>query len=330
MHMKNFFPPLLCLLVIWLTSATSVCAATKSEQVAAYLGTYRYENDKPVGTVKFIFQRAVYTRTGNGRKSYAFLLTRYPGFTDDDGAGTLLAVQVVNNGQTTHIYAEPPVKGGTKYKAPAAAPEPESYVAEQPVTKSRYRKTAAAQVIEQPPTEPEPQPQVQSTDPVRPYGLPGNNVSTRPNASINLPDSSMIRQKIDGAKETVTGFKAKLWQTAQPVWEFVMWIFNSIIVFLICLGGLFRYIAKTAASETAMNQKGRVVVGRWIASAHENAAGLLLIVTWIIAIFLLLDAFMWLIYLNLPIWTLAVIWFPILWVAEKLTNWIVPNIPVLR
>jgi hypothetical protein len=36
------------------------------------------------------------------------------------------------------------------------------------------------------------------------------------------------------------------------------------------------------------------------------------------------------VFLDLPIWTLLVIWFPILWLAEKLTSWIVPNIPGYR
>ena len=44
---------------------------------------------------------------------------------------------------------------------------------------------------------------------------------------------------------------------------------------------------------------------------------------------LLIDVFMWLVFLNLPIWTLLLIWFPILWLAEKLTSWIVPNITVV-
>ncbi len=164
-------------------------------------------------------------------------------------------------------------------------------------------------------------------DPVRPR----QNIPPPPgseNKGISLPDSVTVVRNIEEAKEQITTWKGRLWQTIKPAWEFVMWVFSSLIVILICFAGICRYVAKTAASESLISAYGRVIVGRWIVSAHQNAAAMLLVITWIIAIVLLLDVFMWLVYLNLPIWTLLVIWFPALWLAEKITSWIVPNIPV--
>ncbi|MCS7035311.1 MAG: hypothetical protein RMJ33_04620 [Saprospiraceae bacterium] len=165
------------------------------------------------------------------------------------------------------------------------------------------------------------------SDPVRPR----QNIPPRPgseNKGISLPDSMTVVRNIEEAKEQITTWKGRLWQTIKPAWEFVMWLFSSLIVILICFAGICRYVAKTAASESLISAYGRIIVGRWIVSAHQNAAAMLLVITWVIAIVLLLDVFMWLVYLNLPIWTLLIIWFPALWVAEKITSWIVPNIPI--
>ncbi|MEI6409019.1 MAG: hypothetical protein WCR52_06535, partial [Bacteroidota bacterium] len=142
-------------------------------------------------------------------------------------------------------------------------------------------------------------------------------------------DSVALANNIDEVKGRINTWQSRMWQTVRPMWEFFMWVFNSIIVLLICLGGLCRYVAKTAASESLISSYGRIIVGRWIVSAHQNAAAMLLIITWIIAIVMLIDVFMWLVYHSFPVWILILIWFPILWVAEKLTSWIVPNIPVL-
>jgi hypothetical protein len=158
-------------------------------------------------------------------------------------------------------------------------------------------------------------------DPVRPRN--------KDYAALAMPDSLALAANISDAKESITTWKARMWQTVKPVWEFFMWVFNSAVVLLICFGGLCRYVARTAASESRMDSYGRIIVGKWIVAAHQNAAAMLLIVTWMIAIVLLIDVFMWLVYLNLSVWLLVVIWFPILWAAEQLTSWIVPNIPVL-
>jgi len=282
----NKLPGLLCL-VLALCTAIPVFAETKSQQVERYLGTFRYENDRPRGTVKFIFQKAVLKRKGTGKKTYQYLLFNEPFFSNEDNAGRLIGIQIVNNGKTTTIRPESP-------DTPASVPE------------------ANAQAVRV--NEP-------SKDPIRPKQGGGLDVGT-------MLDSSKVAGNINEAKDKISGWKGAAWQTIRPVWAFIMWIFSSIIVILICFAGLCRYVAKTAATESLINNYGRIIVGRWIVSAHQNAAAMLLVITWVIAIVLLLDVFMWLVYLNLSVWLLVAIWFPILWLAERLTSWLVPNIPI--
>lgn len=375
-------------------------AATKTEQVEQYLGTERYKRERPVGIVKFVFQRAVLKRQGDGKKSYEQLLTGEPGFSNRDNAGRLKAIQIVHNGETIVVEPESvrlarkkeqeeaaarareerrnkkqntaPPSATKADRAAAPAPRPEKptaatphagkLAAERPVEKPTEVSAPSATRAkplrpagdkrETPPaatppaaertpkgTTADPTPVTYSapsaaeaaplliSDPVRPR----QNIPPRPgseNKGISLPDSLTVVRNIEEAKEQITTWKGRLWQTIKPAWEFVMWLFSSLIVILICFAGICRYVAKTAASESLISAYGRIIVGRWIVSAHQNAAAMLLVITWIIAIVLLLDVFMWLVYLNLPIWTLLIIWFPALWVAEKITSWIVPNIPI--
>lgn len=317
-------------------------AATKSEQVERYLGTYRYKNDRPLGTVKFIFQQAVLKRQGDGKKTYEQLLYNERYFSNRDNAGRLIGIQVIHKDKTVTIEPEsskktpeadaspPRVREKTRAKA-KAPPEPALEPAPEP-----ERPAARANRV-RPQTVPASVPIASSaaaaaptlvSDPVRPrQNVPPPSADSK--KGLSLPDSLTMVRNIEEAKEQITGWKGRMWQTVRPAWEFVMWVFSSLIVMLICFAGICRYVAKTAATESLINSYGRIIVGRWIVSAHQNAAAMLLVVTWIIAIVLLLDVFMWLVYLDLPIWTLLVIWFPILWVAEKLTSWIVPNIPVV-
>lgn len=366
--MKSF-TLLLCVLLVS-GAATTLEAATKSERVERYLGTYRFKNDRPLGTVKFIFQKAVLKRRGDGKKTYEQLLFNEHLFSNRDNAGKLIGIEVVYKGKTTEIKPEsrkipdgtdsPPdtrAKSRSKQKLtakertddtdesvaaarksktnpkarltaeeePAPARERESAA---PPARERARMIADINARPRRPAESSAPANIAvsslpTSDPVRPRS------SEHPGTGIQMPDSSTVAHTLDDAKKEITTWKGRMWQTIQPVWEFVMWAFSSIIVMLICFAGICRYVAKTAANESLINTYGRVIVGRWIVSAHQNAAAMLLIITWVIAIVLLIDVFMWLVYLDLPIWTLLVIWFPVLWLAEKLTSWIVPNIPVV-
>ena len=306
--------PLVFCALLTLCATTSLHAITKSEQVERYLGEFRYKNDRPSGVVKFIFQKAVLKRQGDGKKNYEQLLFNERYFSNSDNAGRLIGIQIVRGDKTITIRPESP-KDPPKEAVPATKP------------KRKARTTAVT-----PQTDPKPVKVYNSVaaaarnlanDPVRPRQ------NESPGTTISIPDSSTIAKNIDNAKDQISGWKGKMWHTVRPAWEFVMWIFSSLIIMLICFAGICRYVAKTAATESLINSYGRIIVGRWIVSAHQNASAMLLIVTWVIAIILLVDVFMWLVYLDLPIWTLLVIWFPILFVAEKLTSWVVPNITVV-
>ncbi len=323
------FFPLLCCIALVLCGFSDVRAQAKSVRLEEYLGSFRYENDKPKGTVKFIFQRAVLTRDANGRKSYKQILSAQRGYSNNDNAGDLLAVQVVDNkGQTLAIHPEPKGKKSNGRPIVQSQPEPTHSAPPELVRPRRTEpREAPAQIAEAAPAAPQTtEPQPTTTDPVRPRPLTSHNDARPGSTNIALPDSTALVQSLEGAKQTMSGWKGRLWLSAQPIWEFVMWVFNSVIVLLVCFAGLCRYVAKTAAAESKISPKGRVITGRWIIGAHQNASGMLLIITWFIAIFFLIDIFMWLIYLNLSIWLLVVIWFPTLWLAEKITGWIVPNL----
>ncbi len=328
----KWFPLLYCTMMFIMCANSRLYAIPKTERVETYLGSYRYEFDKPVGTVKFIFQRAILTREASGKKSYKLLLIGQRGFSNLDNAGELLAIQVVYKGQSATIYPEPTGKHKSKQKATAAVPPVEQQVEPRSNKREPRVRAVPAQIVNESPepssaAEPAASSRSISTDPVRPRPLfPDQQRQNSSANGISLPDSATIAKNLDGAKVTVTTWRTRLWQSAQPVWEFIMWIFNSVIILLICFGGLCRYVAKTAAAESRVNRKGRVVVGRWIVGAHQNASAMLLIISWVIAIFFLIDIFMWLVYLDLPVWLLVVIWFPVLWFAEKLTSWIVPNL----
>lgn len=345
---------------------TTLSAATKSEQVERYLGTYRYKKDRPLGTVKFIFKQAVLKRRGDGKKTYEQLLFNERFFSNRNNAGRLIGIEIVYKGKTIEIQpesrknpeeadAEPEPKTRPKSKSRLietdSEPTSESGKAE---SVSPSKKKSRVMEEAEPKREQEeagssarqralmvteinakPRRALESEDIIPAHAavssLPSDPVRPRKGdrPGIQMPDSTAIANTIDEAKKEITGWKGKMWQSILPIWEFVMWVFSSVIIMLICFAGLCRYVAKTAANESLINTYGRVIVGRWIVSAHQNAAAMLLLITWVIAIVLLIDVFMWLVFLDLPIWTLLVIWFPILWLAEKLTSWIVPNIPVI-
>jgi hypothetical protein len=306
----KIFPPLLCALLLLCTLHSSF-AATKTDQVERYLGKLRYDHDRPKGIVKFVFQKAILKRNGDGTKTYRQLLVSEPYFSNEDNAGRLIGIQVVYKEQTSTIRPEAPDKPQDipEKPTPKKKTEPAPKKEESTVPEEDSNETSV-------PSRP-------STDPVRPRGKSQSKITNI------MPDSVALANSLENTKEKISVWQGQMWQTVRPIWAFFMWVFNSVIVLLICLGGLCRYVAKTAASESLINTYGRIIIGRWIVAAHQNAAAMLLVITWIVAIVMLIDVFMWLVYHSMPVWLLILIWFPILWIAEKITNWIVPNIPVL-
>ena len=281
-----------------------VFGQSKARQVDEVLGTRIREIPKAGEKVTFVFREGskdkYYERTGDGKSEYTDLLQKTSGLVKyNDQGGELVAI--MKNGEAV---------------AKAAHVE---RVNEVPKQQSPVAPNGAVYL-----------PPNNTADPIRPRGtLQAPDVANTPvtdeSPRYHFPDSSQTAATLEDAKEVITGWKGKAWEQIQPIWRFDMWGFSSLVILLICLIGLCRYVAKSAANESVVNTYGRVIVGGWIARAQQEAASMTLFLTWIIAIVVLIDVFMWLIMLDLPIWTIIPIWFGILWMAEKLTDWIVPN-----
>ena len=94
------------LLILLLASGSAMCQ--KSARVADYLGQYRYDNAKPEGEVKFVFEKAVLKRAGHGDKTYRELLRDGVSYIDTDNMGGLLGITV--KGQKISPESESPAK----------------------------------------------------------------------------------------------------------------------------------------------------------------------------------------------------------------------------
>jgi hypothetical protein len=114
-----------------------------------------------------------------------------------------------------------------------------------------------------------------------------------------------------------------------PIWNLFMWVFSKLLLpVLIGVAGFLFYISKTAAGESAVDLQGVPIIGGILVSAHQWAAGLMMIVLWILSFVMLVNAYLWLIYFDMPIWVILIAWAIILTISVWLTNWIVPNMRV--
>lgn len=144
-----------------------------------------------------------------------------------------------------------------------------------------------------------------------------------------LPDSTQMNEMADRAIEKSDAWKAQAWAAVRPLWRVVMHIFQSILFLLFLIGAFLRYVSKTAAGESAYNWYGIPVFGRWIARAHQTSAGGLILICWIVTAVTMINIAMWLVWVNWPIWLAIATWFPVQWLAEVLTNHIVPDVNVI-
>lgn len=153
--------------------------------------------------------------------------------------------------------------------------------------------------------------------------------STAKPTSWTLPDSATIADQTVAAEQTVRQWREKAWSAAAPVWRFIMVIFMSFLPLLIMIGGLLRYVAKTAAGESAVNMWGANAIGRWMLKVHHVSASALLVIKWAVTIVCLINVFLYLVWAGLDWWMILIIWFVCLGLAEKVTNWIVPDVRVI-
>jgi len=266
-------------------------AQPKSVAVADFLGDKVAQ--QPTGPVIYTFERgAPLKRNGYGERSYTALLRSITLYSDAS-LGKCISVTVRGKEQ-----------GPARYTAKRERP---------------------AQVEQASIQEPD-------VDPVRPRKYTGS-VQPMPDsdgfggAGISLPDSAAMVEHIEGAKHKIGLWKTQAWQTAKPVWGLIMYCFSSVFFLLLAVGGILRYLAKSAADESFAEAYGtQIFVGRWLVAIHQNTAGALLLITWACFVVGLLNFFMWLVWLELPVWAIVVIWGIGLWVSGSLTNRIVPNI----
>lgn len=148
--------------------------------------------------------------------------------------------------------------------------------------------------------------------------------------NASLPDSAEIQRSTDAARRWIDEARSEAWARVKPLWGLAMYVFWSIFLMLVCLIGLARYVAKTAANESLINTYGRVIVGRWVVSIQQNAAAATLVMSWVIFGVLLVNLFLTLVWLGFSPWVIVVIWFPTLWLAGGITNWLVPNLKVVQ
>lgn len=280
--------------VVFLLFSVGISAQSKAHQVDEALGTRIREIPQPGEQVEFVFREngreKTYIGKGDGRKEYTEILqSSGTGLARySDAGGTLLYVR-----KSGEVVA----KGVAVGDVATSVKSPYQY---QPST---------------------------TGDPVRPRSLPGAEPA-QPAYQFNAPDSMEIAESLERAKEEITGWKAEAWRMVSPVWDFAMWLFSSIMVLLICAIILFRYVAQSAANESLVTIYGRVIVGRWIVAVQQNSAAATLFCTWIIIVVLLINSFLWMVKAGLPLWLLVPVSFVIGWVAERVTDWIVPNIRV--
>lgn len=268
MHMKN-----IVLLALALASIT-LSAQTNSQQVAAYLGQFRFSKTcPPAGKVVFGFSVVPLERTANGKQTYNELLKKGQ-FMEQGQYGTLTGVFVTEAGQLVQV--------------------------------PRYKP---------------------ATDPTGTLTRADVSAGDR---SFNLPDSLSAEQMVDNGIRQADQWKARIWANVKPFWRFVMYVFQSIFLLMFVVGAFLRYVAKTAANETAVNWYGIPVFGGWIVKAHQASAGGLLLMCWIVTAVSMVNVFMWLVWADWPLWVIVAAWFPVQAIAEWLTGWVVPDLPVLK
>jgi hypothetical protein len=261
--------------VIMLLFCSFTMFGQKSAQVERYLGTIRYEQDKPKGVVKFVFQKAVLNRGGDGKRTYKELLPNGQYYTDEQNSGALLAIQVEYGGKLMAIMPE---------------------------SKPNYSATQAATQTALP---------VPSDE--KPHRI----------------DSLSVAQELDAAKTQVDKWRDDAWQVAKPMWEFVMFVFSRIRMVALLIMGILWFLAKVSSEESAVNMFGTPIIGRWLHSVHQSSAGLLTLLVWIVMIVVIIEAFLRIVYFDMPQWLIVVIFAIFVKFAQKIANWFIPNVRVI-
>jgi hypothetical protein len=74
---------------------------------------------------------------------------------------------------------------------------------------------------------------------------------------------------------------------------------------------------------------GTPIIGRWLHSVHQSSAGLLTLLVWIVMIVVIIEAFLRIVYFDMPQWLIVVIFAIFVKFAQKIANWFIPNVRVI-
>ena len=256
----------------------------KAVQVEQYLGATRFNHAAPVGKIEYVFEKAILSRSSDGKFTHKELLPEGAYYNPASNAGKLIAITVNNQ-----PIAPAPAATATTTPAP-------------------------------------------SSDPVRPRPLFPENSGMRPAPSVfgMIPDSSTFAGDVEDFKQQYTLSTNKIKKFFGIAWDGIMWFFWSLFIILLLILGVARFIAKAAANESLINLKGKTIVGRGIVSLQQNSAGVAFIVAIIIMVVLLINIFITIVHFGLPLWIIVVLWFTALAFAEKITDWLVPNLKIAK
>ena len=168
---------------------------------------------------------------------------------------------------------------------------------------------------------------------IRPY-VPAKSAvvpeSARP-INFEFPDSLESVANTESAKRESLRMNSAFWKIARPWWEFAMWFMEVIAFpFIIIIIAVFRYIAKTGASESAITLRGAPVFGAFMYKAHQFSAGILQFTSWCVIGALIVNCILRMVWAGFTPWAIVPAVFVILAFAETLTSWIVPNPKIIK
>lgn len=283
---KNEFKMKNIILITAIFAAFAATAQTKADQVRAYLGDYRYTQDVPKGEVKFVFQKSILKRNGNG-KTYRDLLPDAQFFSNENNAGRLIGILV--NGQT--IMPEP--KGDSSPNKGDSSP-----------TKGGSSAVKEASVGELQPI---------------PEGIPEGQRQT---FFESLPDSSeFARMKGDFLRE-----KKMFGRELGAVQDFIMWYYKNFIAPILCLIGLCAwYVAKSAFKESAKSRDGAILWGVSIYSIGSKARHTVFFVVIVNCLVFIVSTLISTYFQDSNLWFWLIKSAIFIYILHIATIWIVPN-----
>ena len=166
---------------------------------------------------------------------------------------------------------------------------------------------------------------------IRPYVPVKSAVVPESAREYSMPDSMSTVDYLENAKTESLRWNTAFWKVAKPGWEFAIWFMERILFpFIIIAIALFRYIAKTGAGESAITLRGAPVFGRMMYKAHQFSAGALMAISWLVVGMLIVHSILRMVWAGFDPWFIVGAAVVILFFAETITNFIVPNPKIVK